>query len=134
MKNRKSIYGIAIVSILFLVLAGCSHRRWNAEQFTNHVLERLDDQADDLELTEEQTVKYQQIRAKLETDLAKAHLNHETAWIALHETINQESPEITSLTGIFRTQLNNAPKDLGIFWTDLRSSIPSSTRSKKPRC
>jgi len=115
MKTRKSVYFIAIVSILFLLLSGCTHRRWNAERFSGHVLEHMDDQVDDLNLNEEQTAQYQQIRAKMEADLSSIHLNHSEAMLAQHEKINQENPDITSLTGVFRERLKTAPNEFGTF-------------------
>ncbi len=105
MKRKKSFYLLAMLVAMFVFLNGCHRGPW----MTNMALDHLDDAAEDLKLTEEQNVKYQEVRAKLEADMLQHTENRKEFKLALQEKASLGNQDIKPVTNLLREKLKTLP-------------------------
>ncbi|MCP4750308.1 MAG: hypothetical protein GY866_05415 [Proteobacteria bacterium] len=116
MKTRKPFYLITMLVMVLglLSLNACSRHRighGNPER----LLEHIDDHVEDLDLNDEQNVKYQEIRAKAEVKLTNQHLSRKKFMLKLKDRINQKNPDISALNGQLKEKLKAMPPALSAY-------------------
>ncbi len=115
MKTKSIIISLVAFVVAIALASGCSHRRFGHEGFAENMLEHIDDHVDDLDLNEEQEKKYQEIRVNMEAALSKQGASHKEFMVVLHEKINRENPDISTINGLLKERLNEMPKGLAVY-------------------
>ncbi len=95
--------GFAIATVLAVgLLSGCGPHGFHDGTFAQHVLLRLDDWADALNLNDEQRESYRELRGKMETALIEQGEERKLAFSRLREEINNENPDPNRITAILK--------------------------------
>ena len=125
-KKRYVIMGSAVLLVIFimgsgfLAMGGPSgfygkgfHHRFHGRDFSKHVLERLDGKVEDLNLSETQQVKYEEIRDKIAADMSNMMENRKNFFTELKEEMNQENPDIEKIAELLKEKLEQMPVKIG---------------------
>jgi len=128
-KKHFIIGGAILVGLLagFAVLAasgpppfckGGFHRSWHGKgfhsrqldrDFSEHILERLDYGADQLELSDNQREEYEEVRQRIKDHLREG-MEHRRAFIReLRGEMDQEHPDLISLATRFKERIREMP-------------------------
>ncbi len=109
MKPKKSFYLLATLVALFVFLNGCHRGPWSHRGMTSMVLDHLDDAVEDLKLNDDQNVKYQEVRERLEADMLKHTEDRKEFKLALQEKVNLGNQDIKPVTNLLREKLKTMP-------------------------
>ena len=120
MKLRKKslIFGaIALcvaAGVLFIGLfIGCGPHRPCKRDFSKHVLKRMDRQVRKLDLSDTQQAKYEEIRKKIEADLAEGANQHRQLFEQLQSEFNKENPDMNIVTEMVKDRFRGMPDFMG---------------------
>jgi len=118
------MYVAGAVILVVTLVAGCgyfSHRgdgrfcdrgfhpRFQRDDFHDHVLKRMDQKVEKLNLNEDQQTKYQEIRQRIATDMAGMKEGRKVLFSSLQEELERERPDIDALAGLFKEKLGRMP-------------------------
>ncbi len=126
-KKRFWVLGLALlgaVAIAGMGFTGC-HRPpmfcgggFGGEDFPKHVLEKIDSEVEDLNLTETQEAQYQEIRARLEAQLIAVGQKRKIFFAKVKAEMDRETPDLNVLSELLKSHLNNFPARAGMFMDD----------------
>jgi len=83
--------------------------------FPKRMLEHIDDYVEDLKLTENQNVKYQDIRSRLEADLIKQKESHKTFKAEAITVIDNQESDVKEITSMLRTKSGDFPPMIDLY-------------------
>ena len=124
MRMKKGYFVIGAIILVVALVVGCwlfspcgKHRfcdrdfppGFHGEDFSEHVLGRLDKKVEKLDLSETQQGKYQEIRNKIEADLAKMRENRKVFFRELQNEFNRESPDVNAVASLLKGRIQLIP-------------------------
>ncbi len=115
MRVHRIAYLTAIIALLAAFASGCHRRPWGSDNLSERVLDHLDEHVEDINLTEPQNTKYQELRSRLEVDLNKTQATHKAFKLKLKEMINQDDADVKQITAEMRFKLNEMPDKLTVY-------------------
>jgi len=128
MKSKKKyvIIGSAVLLVIFIMGSGflamegppgfCGkgfHPGFHGRDFPKHILERLDSKVEELNLSESQQVKYEEIRDKIAADMSNMMENRKNFFTELKEEMNQENPDIEKIAALLKEKFEWMPVKIG---------------------
>ena len=127
MKLRKRsliIGGIALLvaGVLFVgLLTGCrpfpghgpGPHRFCKNDFSEHVLKKMDKKVAKLDLSEDQYEKYMEIRQRVAADLAEGMERKRQLHFEFQNEINKKEPDINIIADLFKDRLRDMPDVIG---------------------
>ncbi len=102
--------GVILVSAGFI--AGCGPHMFCDGDFSEHILSRMDSRVENLELSDSQQEKYEEIRLKVKANLDKGKEERKKLFSELQNEINKENPDINGLTVLVKTKFKDGPTHL----------------------
>jgi len=112
MKTPKTslISGTVILSIITLVLlsslvAGCGHYRFHDRDLSKYAMKRMEHLVDDLDLSDTQQKKYEEVLSKIEANLTDGMEIRKTTFKELQSEFNSENPDMNLVTDLFKKRL-----------------------------
>ena len=110
MKAKKIIIAIlSVIGGLFLVgLVVCliiGPPRFGPDRLKTHVLSRLDDRAEDLNLSEDQARQYAALRQRLEANLTEGAARHKDFYTRFVREMDKTEPDVEALVGDIKGEL-----------------------------
>ena len=109
-QKKSLMVGTIVLSLGLLV--GCGHHmhhRFHNKDFSKHIMKRLDSRVEKLDLSETQRGKYEEIRTKVEANLAKGMEQREEFFRELRSEIDRENPDMNVVMELVKRQLRNMP-------------------------
>ena len=91
---------------------------FGGEDFPQHVLERIDAEVQELNLTETQQARYREIRARLETELIEVGSQRKAFFEKVKAEMDREAPDLNVLSALVKSHLDNFPVRAGMFIDD----------------
>ena len=85
------------------------HPKFFGKKFSEHVLSRMDNRVDDLNLSENQKKEYEKIRLEVKEKLTEAMENRKENFIQLENEINKVKPDINAMAEVAKKQFNKMP-------------------------
>ncbi|MFH1490737.1 MAG: Spy/CpxP family protein refolding chaperone [Pseudomonadota bacterium] len=128
MKFKKAVIPIGIGILALALIAGCGlfasrgphpffngrpHPGFRGRDFSKHFLTHLDSRVKTLDLTELQKRKYEEIRAKIEADMAAMKERRKDFLEKIREEIHRENPDMNSLALMIKERLEPLPQHIG---------------------
>ena len=108
MKTRRFFSLLAVLVLITVFATGCHSRRFGSD-YPQAMLEHIDDEVEDLQLTAEQDDQYQALRARLETDLLGQKATHDQFRQSMKALIEQETTGVKEITANLRTKIKDVP-------------------------
>ncbi len=122
MKKRYLVIGAAILVIALIVGCGlfshygkerfCDgdfHPRFHGKDFSEHVLGRLDKKVEKLDLSQTQQEKYQEIRRRIEADLAQMSKDRKALFVEIQKEFDREDPDVNVVAGLLKGKIQRFP-------------------------
>ena len=124
MKTTGKSLVVAALLLSFGLLAGCGphryhkergwgHPRFSSKNFPERMLKRMDNKAEELELTEGQRETYEEIRAKIKANLVQAGEDREKLFTKVRAELDQENPDMNAVVGMVKGKLKDMPEHMG---------------------
>ncbi|MBN1101958.1 MAG: hypothetical protein JXL84_00945 [Deltaproteobacteria bacterium] len=137
MKTRKGIkvFGVVLLGVSCFLLVGklggcrppgfsgggfCPVFREDAcppvfrgKGFADHVLNRFDRQAEELNLSGEQRKSYEEIHARLKENLEQGHARRQGLFNQVRSELAKEKPDIDRVSGIIKNTMQEIPEHMG---------------------
>lgn len=88
---------------------GSYHHRHDKKGFPGFFFKRLDRHMEDLNLTEEQNRKYEEIKAMAKEDFKNGMEKREIFFEALEEEINQQDPDMNVIADLMKERIEAFP-------------------------
>ncbi|MFC1579313.1 Spy/CpxP family protein refolding chaperone [Thermodesulfobacteriota bacterium] len=107
---------IVLTSLILIIgfLGGCHSRRYHKSgHMTERILARADSRVEDLNLTDDQKKKYQDIRLRLKEHLAKGTEARKKLFEGLMTEINKKNPDLEAASIQAKAQMNQFPEFMG---------------------
>ncbi len=115
--NPKRIFILtAIIAAVLAFASGCHRHPWSDDSLSERVIDHLDDHADDLDLSAEQTTQYDDVKVRLTADLNNTQQDHKTFKLKLKEMLDSEDADIKEMTAEIRLKLNEIPGSLSVYF------------------
>ncbi|MBU2643066.1 Spy/CpxP family protein refolding chaperone [bacterium] len=108
MKPKQVMIYVAAAIAILAIASGC-HRRFGHGDFPEKALEHIDDRVADLNLTETQQTRYQELRVRLAADLEKLKVDHKSFRDQFKARVNNDNAEVTEITGLIREKSQTIP-------------------------
>ena len=86
------------------------HEKFSSKGFTEHVLSRMDEKVEDLNLTKKQQKEYVEIRLEVKEKMTKAMEKSKEIFIQLQNKINKDKPDMNAMAETVKKQLNKIPE------------------------
>lgn len=113
--NYKATGAITIAIIIALALMGGCKKPWSEDgSFTERIISHIDDRVKELQLTEEQNAKYEQIKLQMKTNIEEFIQDREVFLGALKIEISKERPDLNMVAENVKLRM----KDLADFGGD----------------
>lgn len=134
MKSKRKSLTIGAVALACGLLAGCgphpfwdtgssagdskerrafckrwAHHRFGDKDFSDHIMKRIDSRVEDLDLSENQREKYEEMRLKIKANLTEAMEGRKELFAELRTEINREDPDMNAVTGLVKNQFVGMP-------------------------
>jgi len=124
MKIKKKYLVIGAVILVIALIAGCGlfshcgkhrfcdmdfHPGFHGNDFSEHVLGRLDKKVGELDLSETQQVKYQEIRRRIEADLAQMSKDRKAFFGEIQKEFDRENPDLNIVAGLLKGRIQRIP-------------------------
>ncbi len=126
-KKRTLILGLALLGAIVVAgmgFLGC-HKPpmfcgggFHGKEFPKHVLEKIDTEVEALNLSEAQTVRYEEIRAKVENELVVVGNQRKVFFEKVKAEMDREKPDLNALSTLVKSHVENFPIRLGMFIDD----------------
>ena len=117
-RKRSFIAGLAFsgaVAFASMGFTGC-HRPpmfcgggYDSEDFPKHVLERIDSEVEELNLTETQQARYQEIRSGLENELIETGKQRKAFFEKVKAEMDRETPDLNVLSALLKSRVDDFP-------------------------
>ena len=96
---------------------GAFHGRWGTHRFagkdiSEHILKRLDERVEELNLSEAQQEKYEEIRGKVETSLNETKEERRKLFEELRGEIDRGNPDMNVAAGLVKNRFKDMPDRL----------------------
>ncbi|MBU2512406.1 hypothetical protein KJ966_13815 [bacterium] len=91
------------------------HHHRNSDKRHGRILERIDNHVDDLNLDENQKVKYSDLRTRLEKELLDKKADHESFRLKMKQLIANENTGAKEITSELRYKLNEMPEEMVVY-------------------
>jgi hypothetical protein len=111
--KRIGIYFVMVVAILATV-SGC-HRRFGIDNYPERAIERIDDHVEDLKLSEQQNILYEELKVRLLADLQKMKTAHKSTKDQFRAQVNDENAELSDVTGLIREKSKKIPAAVSLY-------------------
>ncbi len=114
-KNRKKIIiASSIISIILLLacfFAACGEKRFchRGKNISERILTRMDDKAEDLNLTKDQQEKYDVIRGKMKESFLSHKDTKNDLVTGLKDEIAKDNPDAGTIGNLIKEHLNEMP-------------------------
>jgi hypothetical protein len=123
---RKKTVLLSVALIGTLVIAGAGvvgcHRPpmlcgggCHGEGFTKHILEKVDSEVAELELTAAQQERYQEIRAQVESEVGDMAQHREAFFQEVKAEMDKESPDLNVLADLLKAHSRRFPERMTFF-------------------
>ena len=134
MKSIKKSFIVGVVVLVFGLLSGCGphgfhdedfsardskeggafcrrwgHHRFGDKDFSDHIMKRIDSRVEDLDLSDSQRKKYEEIRDKIKANLTEAMEERKRLFKELQSEINREDPDMNVVTSLVKKRLKDMP-------------------------
>ena len=121
------------------------HPNFFGKKFSEHVLSRMDSKVEDLNLSENQKIEYEEIRLEVKEKLAEAMEKRKENFTQLQNEINKDKPDINAMSEVAKKQFNKMPvfmadnldlftKFYNILDEDQKSKVIETIRKKMKAC
>lgn len=143
MKLQKRWYLIVGFLVLALALMGCNRgpAGMQRDKFTEHMLSGMDKMVKKLNLTAPQQEKYQELRKKVENDLAKTIEDRKKLFSDLQAELDRQTPnmsamsetvkvKIKSMSELFETHLDYFTEFYNVLDENQKAQIIQAMREK----
>ena len=126
-RKRFLVLGLALlgaVAIAGMGFTGCRKPPmfcgggYDGENFPKHVLEKIDSEVEELNLTETQQTQYQEIRDRLETELIGMGNQRKVFFEKVKAEMDRETPDLNVLSALLKSHVDNFPIRAGMFIDD----------------
>ncbi len=126
-KKRSWILGLAIfggITIAVMGFVGCQKSPmfcgggFHGKEFPKHVLEKIDSEVEALELTQNQKVRYEEIRKRVENELSEVGNQRKLFFEKVKSEMNTEKPDLNVLSVLMKSHVENFPKRADMFIDD----------------
>ena len=109
MKVQKRWYFIVAFLVLALALIGCNRgpAGMQRDKFTEHMLSRMDKAVKKLNLTAPQQEKYQELRKKMENDLAKTTEDRKKLFSDLQTELDRPTPNMSAMSEMVKVKIKS---------------------------
>jgi len=123
-KKRIVFLSVALLGAFFISVAGIvgCHRPpmlcgggCHGEAFPKHVLEKVDEKVDELDLTAAQKERYQEIRAQVESELSDIAKNRQAFFQEIKTEMDKDSPDLNIVADLLKTHSRRFPERLTFF-------------------
>ena len=137
MKAKRTWIIVGAVVLAFGILAGCGphgfcdkvfsnrdsgeksafHGRWGTHRFADkdiseHIMKRLDERVEKLDLSEAQQKTYKEIRSKVETSLKETKEERRKLFEELRGEINRGNPDMNVAASLVKNRFKDMPDHL----------------------
>ena len=109
MKARRTIFILAVFTMITAFIGGCHHRGFGSDKTPDRILDRLDDHVEDLKLNAEQNVKYEDLKSRLKVDLSKQQANHKAFKFKIKDLVETQNGDVKDLTAELRSKIKGMP-------------------------
>ncbi|MBI4776280.1 MAG: Spy/CpxP family protein refolding chaperone [Deltaproteobacteria bacterium] len=115
--SKWKVVGI-VTGIMMLLAVGTLYAfgpfsYWGGGRFQERILAHIDDRVEDLNLSESQQKAYEDLRRKLESNLAEAAAARKALFVEIERELNGQNPDITVITGLAKEQFERMPEFMG---------------------
>jgi Spy/CpxP family protein refolding chaperone len=98
MKKGLRVFGIGLIGLLIAIaLSGCERGCWSKGHAPDSILKKVDHEVKELNLTQAQQVKYEDIRHRLETDMNKHMDKMKLLRSDLEKNFKSEHPDVNAM-------------------------------------
>ncbi len=104
--SRFIIYA-AMAAFLIVGVAGCHHARDPMSAAEKVFVKKIDKTAKKLDLSEDQKVKLEGLKAEVRKNFQEAQKENREAWMKIREEAAKENPDIKKMTPLFQGILRN---------------------------
>ncbi len=126
-KKRALILGLALVGAVVVAgmgFVGCQRGPmfcgggFHGKEFPKHVLEKIDEEVDALNLSEAQMARYGEIRTKVENELIAVGRQRKAFFENVKSEMDRENPDLNTLSTLVKSHLENFPVRANMFIDD----------------
>lgn len=121
------------------------HPKFFGKRFSEHVLSRMDEKVEDLNLSENQKTEYEKIRLEVKEKLTEAMEKRKENFRQLQNEINKDKPDINAMAEVAKGQFNKMPvfmadnldlftKFYNILDEDQKTKVIETMRKKMRAC
>ena len=121
------------------------HPKFFGKNFSEHVLSRMDEKVEDLNLSENQKIEYVKIRLEAKEKLTEALEKRKENFVQLQNEINKDKPDINKMAEVAKKQFNKIPvfmagnldlfiKFYNILDEDQKTKVIETMRKKMRAC
>jgi len=121
------------------------HPKFIGKNFSEHVLSRMDEKVEDLNLSENQKKEYEEIRLEVKEKITMAMEKRKENFIQLQNEINKDKPDINAMAEVAKKQFNKMPafmadnldlftKFYNILDEDQKTKVIETMRKKMKAC
>jgi len=130
LKKRSLIVGLALLGAILIVgtgFVGCQKPSmfcgggFHGKESPKHVLEKIDSEAEALDLTETQLARYQEIRTKVENELTEVGNQRKVFFGKVKTEMDKEKPDLNVLSALVKSHVENIPNRVDMFMDDFMS-------------
>ena len=98
MKKGLSMFGIGLISLIIAIaLSGCERGCWSKGHAPDSILKKVDREVKELNLTQAQQVKYEDIRHRLEADINKHMDKMKLLRGEIEKNFKSEHPDVNTM-------------------------------------
>jgi len=115
MKRKRIIISLVAIIAMLGLFSGCSRHRWHGGDHSARILEHMDEHVEDLNLTEDQQKKYQEIRSNVEAQIAKQMVQHKEFKVVMVNKINEDNPDISEINTLLKEEMNDMPEKISVY-------------------
>jgi len=109
------------------------HSKFFGKNFSEHVLSRMDEKVEDLNLSEKQKTEYKIFRMEVKQKISTALEKRKENFIQLQNEFNKDKPDINAVAEVLKTQINKMQifmaDNLDLF-TKFYSTLDENQQSK----
>ena len=109
------------------------YSKFFGKRFSEHVLSRMDEKVEDLNLSETQKTEYRIFRLEVKERISAAMKKRKENFIQLQNEFNKDKPDINAVAEVLKTQINKMPifmaDNLDLF-TKFYSTLDENQQSK----
>ena len=116
-KITLSLSGVLVLCLITLAFAappgafsGCGHGPFGRERIKDHILDKMDDKIEALNLTTDQQVAYRKVRMKISEEIDAVRADHEKMRGKMHSLLQNKTPDFDAMAALIKNRLDTTPK------------------------